>query len=203
MSLENVEIVPRGHPRRRGVLQEDCEMVWSKRLHWAIAAVLLVGLSAVASPAVGDTTAPLYTKMKQRFTTERPGARAGWSFDGALKPYPAGVQVPPQRELKFVFPRGTRFRLRSVPNCGASDQTIIADGLAACPAGSRVGTGDATVFLGAAGLLNTTAYVVADSPNVAIVLTTNTGAVLRVLRATVNRNRVAATLPAMKLPGGV
>ena len=101
-----------------------------------------------------------------------------------------------------MFPRGTRFRLRSVSNCAATDQQIIADGLAACPARSQVGTGDATLFLGAAGLLKTTAYVVATRPTVAIVFTTDSGAVLRVLRATVNRNRVAATIPAVQLPGG-
>jgi len=70
-------------------------MARSGRWRWIVVGTLVVCLSAVVSPAVGDTTAPLYAKMKQRFTTERPGARTGWSFDGALKPYPAGVQVPP------------------------------------------------------------------------------------------------------------
>jgi hypothetical protein len=176
------------------------------RRSWRLDCICLLGVVgsvlAVAPSAGADSTAPLYAKMKQRFTTERPGARTGWSFDGALKPYPAGAQVPPQRELRFVFPRGTRFRLRSVPNCAASDQQIIADGLAACPAGSRVGSGGATLFLGAAGLLKATAYVVAARPTVAIIFTTDSGTVLRVLRATVNRNRVAATLPAVQLPGG-
>jgi hypothetical protein len=169
---------------------------------------LLLGLvSAIAAlgatPALAkDRTAPLYAKMKQRFTTAKPRHATGWSFDGALKPFPAGQQVPPQRTTNWVFPRGTRLDLRGVQNCRASDQQLISQGLDACPAGSRVGSGEGSLFLGAAGIVDVKVYVFAARPELAAVFATESGTVLRVLRASVHRRRVSAKIPALQLPGG-
>jgi hypothetical protein len=115
--------------------------------HAAIFVLGVIALALLAPSAAADTTAPLYAKMKQRFTTTKSGHSTGWSFDGALKPYPAGEQVPPQRSVDFVFPRGTRGNLGAVPSCLASDEEIASEGLAACPAASRVGTGEAGLSL--------------------------------------------------------
>jgi hypothetical protein len=170
--------------------------------HAAIFVLGVVALALLAPSAAADTTAPLYAKMKQRFTTPKPGHSTGWSFDGALKPYPAGEQVPPQRTVEFVFPKGTRFRAGAVPSCLASDEQITSQGLGACPPDSEVGSGEAGVFLGAAGTATLQTYVFAAAPGLVAVFTSEGGAVLRVLRATVERNNITAILPPVELPGG-
>ena len=165
---------------------------------------LVIAIAALAAtPALAkDRTAPLYAKMKQRFTTAKPGHPTGWKFDGALKPFPAGEQVPPQRTVNWVFPRGTRIDLRGVRNCHASDQQLISQGLDACPRRSRVGSGEAGLFLGAAGIVDVRVYVFAARPELAAVFATDSGTVLRALRASVHRRRVSATIPALQLAGG-
>lgn len=167
----------------------------------------LLGATAVLAvssgpAAAGDITAPLYAKMKQRFNTTQPGAWTGWRFDGALKPYPPGVQPPPQRSATLVFPRGTRFDLRGAPSCSASDEEITSRGLGVCPKRSKFVSGKASLFLGAAGNVTANVNIFVARPGFAIAFTTDSGSVLRVFRATVTRNRVIATLPAVALPGG-
>jgi hypothetical protein len=173
--------------------------------HLTHAATVVVGLLAVAllAPSAGaDPTAPLYAKMKQRFTTAKPGHSTGWTFDGALKPYPAGEQVPPQRTVEFVFPKGTRIRPGAVSSCLASDEQITSQGLGVCPADSQVGSGEAGVFLGTAGTATLEAHLFAAEPGLVAVFTSESGTVLRVLRAAVERNHVTTTLPPVELPGG-
>jgi hypothetical protein len=58
---------------------------WQTRLTSARFGALALGLTALAlsaAPALGDSTAPRYAKVKQRFTTTESGASTGWSFDG-------------------------------------------------------------------------------------------------------------------------
>ena len=166
--------------------------------------ILVLGVMvALLAPSVSaDTTAPLYAKMKQRFATAKPDHRTGWSFDGALKPYPAGEQVPPQRGVEFVFPKGTRIRPGAVSSCLASDEQITSEGLGACPAASRVGSGEAGLFFGTAGTLTVETHLFVAEPGLVVVFTSESGSVLRVLRATVERNRVTTTLPPVELSGG-
>lgn len=152
--------------------------------------------------AARDITAPLYAKMKQRFTTTKPGAWTGWSTDRALKPFPPGAQPPPARGETLVFPRGTRFDLTGGPNCTASDEEIVRDGLGACPKRSRVGSGEASVHLGAAGNLDLKVYEYLARPGFAYVFTTDSGSVLRVVRSTVQGNRLTITIPRSAPPGG-
>jgi hypothetical protein len=181
-------------------------MMTAPRIRWLTCATTfvlgVVAFTLLAPSASTDTTAPLYAKMKQRFTTAKPGHSTGWSFDGALKPYPAGEQVPPQRSVDFVFPKGTRFRLGAVPSCLASDEQIMSGGLGACPADSQVGSGQAGLFLGAAGTLTVEVQLFAAEPGLVAAFTSASGLVLRVLRATAGGNRITATLPPEKLPGG-
>jgi hypothetical protein len=163
---------------------------------------LAFAMAALAAPAASDTVAPLYAKMKQRFSVSRVGASTGWSFDGALKPVAAGTTFPPQRAVDFVFPRGTRFNLRAVPRCGASDEQIATEGVAVCPARSRVGSGSAGVALGTSGTLDTRLVVLVGKQRLILVFTTTNGSVVRVLSGTVSRNRVKATFPPVVLPDG-
>ena len=163
--------------------------------------IAVAALSPAAAPAK-DTTAPLYAKMKQGFTTATPGKPTGWSFEGALKPIPEGEQVPPQRSATLVFPRGTRFDLRGVQKCRASDEQITSEGLVACPEGSQVQYGKATLFLGLAGFLDVKLDSFAAPGGLALVVTTASGAVLRVVRITVERNRAKMIFPPVELSGG-
>ena len=165
----------------------------------ASAAALLV---MPGTAAAGDTRAPLYAKMKQRFTTTEPGAWTGWRFDGALKPYAPGVQPPPQRSATLVFPRGTRFDLSGAPSCDASVEEITSDGIGVCPKRSKFVTGTAALFIGAAGNIDANVHIFVARPGMVVAFTSESGSVLRVFTASVNRNRVIATLPAVALPGG-
>jgi hypothetical protein len=156
----------------------------------------------MAAPASSDTLAPLYAKMNQRFSVSRVGASTGWSFDGALKPVAAGTAFPPQRAIEFVFPRGTRFDLRAVPRCGASDEQIANEGVGVCPAKSRVGSGSAGVALGTTGTVDTRLVVLVGKQRLILVFTTTDGTVIRVLSGTISKNRVKATFPPIVLPDG-
>jgi hypothetical protein len=167
-----------------------------------VLALMIAGLAVSGPPAHGDTLAPLQAKMKQRFTTAQPGAWTGWTFDGAMKPLPAGEQIPPQRSTTLVYPRGTRFDLSRVANCTASDEEIVTGGLGVCPKSSRVGTGEASLSLGALGALDLDAHLFVARPGFALAFATESGAVLRVLRPAITRNRVSFAIPSLPLPGG-
>jgi hypothetical protein len=101
-----------------------------------------------------------------------------------------------------VFPRGTRFDLAGAPNCSASDLALIVDSIGACPERSQAASGRASLFVGAAGNVDVEVHLFVARPGFAIAFATGNGSVLRVVRATIHRNRVTAILPAMPLPGG-
>jgi hypothetical protein len=170
-----------------------------RKLVYLCSLALLVAAMGPAAAAAKDKTAPLYAKLKQRFTTHKPGASTGWEFDGALKPFPAGEQVPPQRSATWVFPRGTRIDLRGVTNCDASEEQLASDGLAACPANSLLSSGEGSLFAGAAGIVDVEVHVLAARPDLVALFATESGAVLRVLRVTIDRNRATAILPRVEL----
>jgi hypothetical protein len=180
----------------------------------AALALAIGGLALFAAPALGEAAAPLHAKVKQRFTTTESGAWTGWSFDGALRPFAPGSQPQPQRGAAFIFPRGTRLDLTGAPRCGSSggcgpapsctatDDQIKRHGLRACPAGSRVGSGEASLFSRTVGTVDVNVDQYIARPGLALVFTTAGGSVLGVLRATIHRNRVTATIPQLVLPGG-
>lgn len=166
------------------------------------AVLLLAVAGALAVGASADTLAPLYAKMKQRFTVNHLGVKTGWTFDGALKPVPAGHQVPPQRGVDFVFPSGTRLDLGAVRACRASDQEITRAGPSVCPAASRVGSGSARLALGSTGTLDTRLTVFDGGRRIILVFTSASGSVVRVLSGTISGTHVKATIPRMVLSSG-
>jgi hypothetical protein len=167
-------------------------------------ATLVLGVAGLAFPAAAaaDTRAPLYAKMKQRFTTAQPGTWTGWRFDGGLKPFAPGVQVPAQRSAIFVFPRGTRFDLRAVESCAASPEELVAGGVGTCPEGSEIMSGDASLFLGTAGIVAVRAHAYVTRPGLMVAFATGSGTVLRAFRAAIRGHRIEVTLPAVQLGGG-
>lgn len=149
-----------------------------------------------------DTLAPLYEKMNQRFTTRKPGASTGWVFDGQVVDFPEGVQVPPQRVLHLVYPRGTKFDLTRGGNCTASDEEITTDGVAACPSRSQIGAGNGTLFLGLLGTWKVNVYEFTARPGVVLVITAESGTVLKVIRMSIDGNEVTGEVAPSSLPGG-
>jgi hypothetical protein len=166
-----------------------------------ILVMLLVGV--LSTPVSADTLAPLYAKMKQRFTVSHPAARTGWTFDGALKPFPHARQVPPQRGIELLFPRGTRIDLGAVPACRASDQQIASAGLSACPAASRIGSGSAGLALGTTGITLDTNLTILDGGRgrLIVAFTNSAGKVVRVLSGTIAARHLKATFPTLVVPG--
>ena len=170
----------------------------------------LVPATAVAERPTGsanrDVLAPLYTKMEQRFTTRKPGASTGWVFDGVVTPFPEGQQVPPQRVLHIVYPRGTKFDLKTAKgqrNCTATDEELMTGGVAACPSTSQVGAGNGTLFLGLIGTWNVDVSLFTARPGFALVIATESGTVLKVIRMSVDGNEVTGEIsPSSPLPGG-
>jgi hypothetical protein len=174
----------------------------------AIGALLPAGASAeTSSSSVNrDVLAPLYAKMKQRFTTRKPGTSTGWIFDGEVIPFPEGEQVPPQRVLHTVYPRGTEFDLKTAKgkrNCTATDEEITAEGVGACPSASQVGSGNGMLFLGLLGTWDVDAYLFTARPGFALVVAAESGTVLKVIRMTIDGNEVTGEItPSAPLPGG-
>ncbi len=162
--------------------------------------VALGGVLSIAASA--DTLAPLYAKMKQRFTVTHPGVLTGWTFDGALKPIARGRQVPPQRGVEFVFPQGTRVDGGAVRACRASDQKITRVGPSVCPASSRIGSGSAGLALGTTGTLDTKLIAFDSGRRLILVFTTTSGSVVRVLSGTISGTHVKSTIPRTVLPSG-
>jgi hypothetical protein len=173
-------------------------MAFLKTTCFAAVAILLV----CAGVAAADTRAPLYAKMEQRFTTAKPGTWTGWRFEGRLKPFAPGVQVPAQRGATFVFPRGSRFDLSAAASCDASAEELVAGGVGTCPKRTEIMSGDASLFLGSAGILAVEAHAYVARPGLLVVFATESGVVLRAFRAAVRGNRIEVTLPAVQLGGG-
>jgi hypothetical protein len=170
----------------------------------ALGALLPAAASAepASSSADRDVLAPLYAKMKQRFTTRKPGASTGWVFDGVVVEFPEGEQVPPQRVLHLVYPRGTKFDMKRGGNCTASDEELTTEGVAACPGRSQVGAGNGTLFLGLLGTWNVDVSLFTARPGFALVVAAESGTVLKVIRMSVDGNEVTGDIAPSSLPGG-
>jgi hypothetical protein len=175
---------------------------YARGMSTRVAVFVVSVVAALSVPASADTLAPLYAKLKLRFTVNRPGAKTGWTADGALKPIPLGRQVPPQRGVDFVFPAGTRIDAGAVPACHASDQQITRTGPSACPPASRIGSGSAGLALGTTGALDTKLSVFDGRRRLIFVFTSTVGSVVRVLSGTIKGTHVKSTIPRIVLPGG-
>jgi hypothetical protein len=168
----------------------------------AATALAMVVAGLLAAEATADTLAPLYAKMRQHFTARRPGVPTAWSFDGALKPFPADQQVPPQRATVFRFPRGTRLDVASVPACAATDDLLIARGASVCPARSQIGTGQAGIFVGPGAPLAARITVLAARHGLRFLLATDSGQPFRVQHATIAGRTIMLNFPPTQVGNG-
>src|SRR5947199_6070170 len=116
--------------------------------------------AAVASGAAPATAAgPAKVTYNDRFTTTTPGASSGRLFSDAFAD-PADPQAKPPAVAHFRLdlPAGARFDTTAIPECGATDAQLMAQGASACATGSRIG---GEVFTADTGL-DQNRYITAD-----------------------------------------
>ena len=112
----------------------------------AVAAVM--GWVSAAAPARAAAVSGPRETVDFSFSSVLPNAPTGyryveWFYNPGHAPGPA----PVVRELTYVPPAGSRFDTRAAPECLATDDELKSKGEAACPPGSRTGTGRTTVAL--------------------------------------------------------
>jgi hypothetical protein len=163
----------------------------------------LAAFVALTAVAPAQSPAPVYESFKLRYTNKATDAPTGIVLAVRQRDTPAGQQPPTVRKSVFRLTRGTSFDTDAIRRCGASDAEIEAGGAGACPPASRLGRGEADVFLGAGGelTLDVTAFN-ARRELVVVLATPSTGAVIRVIRARIRRSTVTAVFPKVPLAGG-
>jgi hypothetical protein len=112
---------------------------------------LLLASSAIwASSALAEPVSGPHETVDHQFTTTRPGAPSGFSYEGTYHAAGDPSGYPPyMRKMVFYSPDGLRYDTSVPERCTASDVELAAFGPAACPPGSRLGGGTTTTaFLG-------------------------------------------------------
>jgi hypothetical protein len=167
-------------------------------------AVLSSGCVATAAFAAPDQEgkSPVYERVKLRFTSKDAASRTGFVWDVKQRAVAVDAQPPPVRRARLRFPRGTRFDTSAVVRCTATDGELQERGTEACPAESRLGGGSGTVFLGSPDHLAADVDVFNAKRSALLVVSTQTGDVLRVLRGVVRGSVIDASVPPALLPGG-
>lgn len=166
--------------------------------------VLAGGCTAVPSLAASgqEGESPVYERVKLRFTSDTAGTRSGFVWQVEQRPVASDAQPPPVRRARLRFPAGTRFDTSAVRRCTATDAELQESGTKACPDGSRLGGGTGTVYLGSPDHLRADVDVYNAAGSAVLLLSTQDGDVLRVLRGEIRGSLIDATLPRVALPGG-
>jgi hypothetical protein len=98
----------------------------------------------VAAPAAFAANSPGSTD-ELRLTTTKTGASTGvFATEVFNARYPNG-QLKPLRHSLIAFPKGTTFDAAATDTCSATDPDFKAQGMSACPASTKIGSGQATV----------------------------------------------------------
>jgi hypothetical protein len=116
-----------------------------------VVAVLAAASSAAwAAAAAAEPVRFRHGTVNHRFTTDRPNAASGFSYDaryhaaGDRRAYP-----PYMRKMISYSPPGLRYDTSVPKRCSASDLELAISGSDACPRGSRLGGGTTeTAFVG-------------------------------------------------------
>ena len=104
----------------------------------AAATAAALGSGVAAGPATAATARVEYSDV---FTTQEPGAPTGRVFyDEYFDADDPDKKPPSLSHIQVRLPQGARFNTDAVPHCEASDAQLAAEGPAACPAESVVGT---------------------------------------------------------------
>ncbi|WP_109506924.1 hypothetical protein [Nocardioides speluncae] len=108
----------------------------------SLVAVTLTGPVTATATTAASNQAGSYQAASLRFTTTKPGRPTGLAFRvDYVNPGDPSAKPPAVREVFEVLAEGARFDTRAPARCTASDAELMLQGAAACPAGSRVGTG--------------------------------------------------------------
>ena len=168
-----------------------------------IAAVVAIGalLSWTAIAPGGSTRRGVWDLG---VVTKRAAAPTGLRFLVGYK-NPADPQAKPSPVTSAVFylPPGLRIHNRAVPRCSATDQEFRAEGRAACPASTRVGSGRLVAMTGFPGVDPLIGDIVAyNGPGelIEVVFFEGTNVVAGMDRLTIDRGRLTAHPP--NTPGG-
>lgn len=168
----------------------------------AVAVASGSALAGSGSPAPQQGESEVYESVRLRYTAHEPGTRSGVIYAVRQRPVPAGTQPPPVRSVAFRFHAGTRFDTRVIRECTAADDELTRRGPRACAAGSILGIGRATIFIGTAEEVVARATAINVRNGLRIVLQTESGSVLRVLQARIGGTVVRVRLPRVPLAGG-
>jgi hypothetical protein len=96
------------------------------------------------SPAANAANSPGSTD-ELRLTTTKTGASTGiFATEVFNARYPNG-QLKPLRHSLIAFPKGTTFDAAATDTCSATDADFKAQGMSACPASTKIGSGQATI----------------------------------------------------------
>ena len=159
--------------------------------------VLLISL-ALTAPAMAQDPIDVLETLK--FTAKKVSSPSGLKLDVAQTPTPAGQQPPVVRRLVITLPKGAKIDTKALARCSASVAQVTADGLSACPAKTRLGTGTASVFAGSG---NIAAKVTLFNRKNGFLLALTTGdTVIRAFTGTAKGRTIDATLPQVDLGGG-
>lgn len=137
-------------------------------------------------------------------SAKRAGAPTGLRFHVVYKnPGDPEAKPPAVTGAVFRLPRGLRINQSAVPLCEASDEEFRAQGRAACPAASRIGSGSLVAMTGFPGVDPVRGDVVAfNGPGeiIEVVFAEGTNLVAGMDRLTIEGRRLVAHPPAT--PGG-
>jgi len=168
-----------------------------------IAAVVVIAAQLVwagATPA-GSTSRGIWNLD---VFTKRTAAPTGLRFHvGYRNPADPEAKPPPVSGAVFHLSAGLRIHNRAVPRCSATDEDFRAQGRAACPAATRVGSGRLVAITGFPGVDPLVGDIVAfNGPGelIEVVFFEGTNVVAGMDRLTIGRNRLTAHPPAT--PGG-
>lgn len=109
-----------------------------------------------ASPSAADPVAFRHGTVDNRWTTTAPGAPTGFTYVGRYHAADDPAADPPyMRSMTSYAGPGLRYDTSVPERCTAGDLQLALQGPAACPAGSRLGSGKADgKFMGSASTLD-------------------------------------------------
>ena len=173
----------------------------STRMRLAAAAV--VGLASV--PAVGHAAGTSRQTASFVFDQQRPARNTGTQLSiDYVNPDDPAAKAPAVQKVVIKLASGAVIDTSVPARCGASDGELMASGPAACPAASRVGTGqlDAdTGFPGPARVLQNDVTLLNNEDELILLLESKSQPTSRlVARATISRGTITSEVP--PLPGG-
>lgn len=167
-------------------------------------------LAAVAAAAWMTNAQPVLAgsapraDFSMRFAAMRPGTASSLRLYILYKGSTPSAKPSPIRKIVIAFPRGTRFDTSALPRCTASDQQLLAQSDAACPARSRLGAGTLSAVTGFGApidpFLTTVSIYNAAGQIIELVKDPTTGRPLATDRFRINGSTWIGTPPA--IPGG-